>query len=83
MTECICQNLQNHILREMEFTVGDLYLNIWKGVKKGKMWRSEIIWRSLARFASSGSPDFLSRKYIDENMLIYLAKFTEHQLWAK
>ena len=70
----------------MEFTVGDLYLNIWKGVKKKKerkMWRSEIIWRSLAGFASSGSPEFLSRKYIDENMLIYLAKFTEHHLWAK
>lgn len=83
MTECICQNLQNHILKEMEFTVGDLYLNIWKGVKKGKMWRSEIIWRNLAGFASSGSPDFLSRKYIDENMLIYLAKLTEHQLWTK
>ena len=36
MTECIYQNLQNHILREMEFTVGDLYLNIRKGVKKKK-----------------------------------------------
>ena len=47
------------------------------------MWSSEIIWRSLAGFASSGSPEFLSRKYIDENMLIYLAKFTEHHLWAK